>query len=140
MGKIPLTEPCLLAGAKIPPKPLLPTHPTNQCFSLLRPELDPTVRFEVVGHGFQKRYFDSSSKVRIQMMWGLIRLGLFSASFFAGLVFFGHGGYSERSTSSNVRRQARAVEFKCPPNKVVLWRGEYHQEVPSVPPVDTRFR
>jgi len=140
MGKIPLTEPRLLAGAKIPPKTLRPTHLTNQCFSLLRPALDPTVRFEVVGHRLSKKVFRFLFEGEDPMMWGLIRLGLFSASFFAGLVFFGHGGYSERSTSSNVRGQTRAVEFKCPPNKVVLWRGEYHQEVPSVPPVDTRFR
>jgi hypothetical protein len=74
------------------------------------------------------------------MMWGFIRVGLFSVSFLVGLVFFGHGGYSARSTSSNVQGRTRAIEFKCPPNKVVLWRGEYHQEVPSAPPIDTRFR
>ena len=57
------------------------------------------------------------------MVWNLIRIGIFLASFLVGLMFFGSGASSAESKAVAVQGASEPIEIRCNENKLVLVRA-----------------
>ena len=57
------------------------------------------------------------------MVWNLIRIGIFLASFLVGLIFFGSGASSAESKAVAVQGASEPIEIRCNGNKLVLVRA-----------------
>ena len=57
------------------------------------------------------------------MVWGFIRVAIFTGSFFIGLMFFGSGGSSADSKIVVVQGRQETVQARCSDTKVVLVKG-----------------
>ena len=62
------------------------------------------------------------------MVWTFIRLGIFTASFLFGLMFFGSGRSQADSKINVVQREPETIRLKCDDGKMVIIRGQ-HREV-----------
>jgi hypothetical protein len=67
------------------------------------------------------------------MVWGIVRIGIFSVSFWIGSTLFGPDETSVTSDATRVRAPADAVEVKCSnPSNVVLVNNNSRKQTPSV--------
>src|SRR5262249_3467951 len=99
MGKIPAVDVRLLNSKK--PAKNVPGMEVacNQEVTCLKHAMDLPVRLEKVGRGKQKKVLECRFLgCEVIMVWGLIRIALFSGSFLVGLTFWGPGRASPKQT------------------------------------------
>ena len=58
------------------------------------------------------------------MVWGFIRVAIFTGSFLIGLMFFDSDGSRAASKIEGVHGDREAVEIRCTDRNMVLVRGE----------------
>ena len=58
------------------------------------------------------------------MVWGVIRIGIFTASFLVGLTLSGSGGGLENSKNDRIQPVHEKLEIPCSQKKLLVFRGE----------------